>query len=234
MKFLLAVTLLVSSLVFGQNQPQTYNHTTGLFTWQVSQDTTQAMYGCSTNNYNAEGQCTGSYQWYYHTAQVYLTVHNRRTGVTQSSGNTVYAGVATGTISMAVLPGDVLDVTETSRVWCPVANVWYGFANSNLILVIAYTQAIYIGPTTDCHSGASGTTWCEFRVGNFCTAATTPPDMSLDFQNINDMLPAAGAPNGWDVYGVCIGIPGTSPKACSYGVALSKRGSLSPVSCTRT
>ncbi len=135
---------------------------------------------------------------------------------------------------MAVLPGDVLDITETSRVWCPQAGVWYGFANSQLVYEIAYTQVIYIGPTTGCHSGLSNTTWCEFRVANFCDAATTPPDMSLDFQNINDMLPSSGPPNGWDVYGVCAGLPGISPKACTYSFAFGLRGSLSPGHCTKS
>ena len=231
-KFLFAIVLTIGCCL-AQNAPQTYNHTTGLFTWQVSQDATQPMLGCSTNNYNAEGQCTGSMQWYVHTAQVYLTVHNRRTNETQYRGGTVVGGIATGTISMAVLPGDVLDVTQTTRVWCPLAGVWYGSYNSTSVLEIAYTQVIYIGPTTGCHSGASNSTWCEFRVANFCSAATTPPDMSLDYQNINDLLPSSGPPNGWDVYGICFGVPGVSPKACTYGAALALRGSLSPANCTK-
>lgn len=235
MKFLkktvLALALLVSSALccFSQNAPPMYNPATGRFTWALSQDATQAMYGCSTNNYNAEGQCTGSYQWYYHTAKAYLTVKNLRTGVTTTSGNTIYAGVVTASINVDVLPGDVLQYTSTAAVWCPLAGVWYGMGTVSGYIEVAYTLTAYTGGARGQCTTVGTAVWCAYPVQNWCTASTTPPDNNYTGSYIND----TSVHGYWRTFAVCFR-PGTSgPWACSNGVAVSSDTAQSLGNCTK-
>ncbi len=227
---LLLVTFCFSSLVFGQNQPPMYNPATGKFTWAISQDATQPMYGCSTNNYNSEGQCTGSYQWYYHTAKAYLTVKNLRTGITVSAGNTVYAGAVTASISIDVLPGDQLSYTSTMGVWCPLAQVWYGGGTPQIgNIEIAYTLTAYTGGARGACTTVGTAVWCVYPVQNWCTGDTTPPDNSFAGRTINDTAVHAY----WRTYAVCFRFGTSGPWSCSNGIAVSSDAAQSLGSCTK-
>jgi hypothetical protein len=227
---LLSAVILLASCCLAQNAPPMYNPATGKFTWALSQDATQAMYGCSTNNYNAEGQCTGTMQWYYHTAKAYITVKNLRTGVTTSVGNTIYAGAVIASLNVNVLPGDVLQYTTTAAVFCPIANVWNGFVNVTGYIEVAYTLAQYTGgPRGQC-STVGTTVWCAYPVRNWCTGDTTPPDNSFDGAYINDK-----ALHGyWSAFAVCVRGGTSGPWACSNGVAVSSDASLAPGHCTKS
>lgn len=227
-KMLLLSTLLtIACCAFGtQDQKPVYDPVAQKINWTVTEDTTAQMVSC---NSQIPPMCAP----FWHTSNIQLSIKNKRTGVTVTAhaGNT--GAVATATLSIAALPGDDFDYTETDQVYCPAGATWLGFTGGGNFY-IAYTQVIYIGPMTGCHSGVSNSTWCEFRVANFCSAATTPPDANLDYQNINDRLPSSGPPNGWDVGSVCYGVKGVSPKACIYGVAIAKFGTLVPANCTKT
>ncbi len=188
-----------------------YNQATGKFTWALSQDATQPMYSCSTNNYNAEGQCTGSMQWYYHTAKAYLTVKNLRTGVTVSSGNTIYAGAVTASISIDALPGDVLSYTSTIGVWCPVAGVWYGGGLPiSGFIEIAYTLTAYTGGARGQCTTVGTAVWCAYPVQN---------DTALH--------------GYWKTFAVCFRAGTSGPWACSNGVAIGSDGAQGLGSCTK-
>lgn len=121
--------------------------------------------------------------------------------------------------------------TSNADVFCTFLqnNMYYNSDNGTKV-EIAVTKVLYIGPTTGCHSGASGTEWCEYRVGNFCTPATTPPDLNLDFQNINDLY-STPPPNGWWAAGLCFGTPGLW--VCSYGGAYRLFGAQTEGNCTK-
>lgn len=65
---------------------------------------------------------------------------------------------------------------------------------------------------------------CEFQVINFCTDATTPPDLDMNDLNIGDMPvnfpPVPGnPPYYWDVYGPCFQFA-SSPWLCTHAFAV--------------
>lgn len=228
---LLSAVILLGCCCLAQNAPPMYNQATGKFTWALSQDATQPMYGCSTNNYNAQGQCTGSMQWYYHTAKAYITVKNLRTGITVSSGNTIYAGAVTASISIDVQPGDVLSYTSTIGVWCPLAGIWYGGGLPvSGFIEIAYTLTAYTGGARGQCTTVGTAVWCAYPVQNWCTASTTPPDNNFNGTYINDTV----LHGYWKTIAVCFRGGTSGPWVCSNGIALGSDGQLGLGSCTKT
>lgn len=225
-----AFALVFAFVCAGQAQQPMFNPATGTLTWTISEDTTQQMYGCPGNNYNAEGQCNGTMQWYYHTGKVALTITDLRTGKSSTSSQTIQGGVATASVSLNVQPGDVINYTETQQVYCPVVNQWQGINGEVGQLEVAYTRAIYLGSWTTCQTDEYQVTRCNFKVDNWCTAGTVPPDADYDGQTIWDLKsPAYGF---WDTYNLCYRPSDSDPWICAANAALGLKGQQPQASCT--
>jgi hypothetical protein len=104
---------------------------------------------------------------------------------------------------------------------------------SGLDIEAATTFVAYYGAITGCHTGASGTRWCEYAVTNYCSN-TGSPDLDMTNQNIND---AQFYPNWW-VGAICwsgnvdsFG-QGHAPWFCFYGGAEGESQPLPPQVCT--
>jgi hypothetical protein len=226
--FLATVCLAISAVCCVAQQP-IYNQGAGTVTWTISEDTTQAMLGCPGNNYNAEGQCEGTMQWYYHTGNVSLSITNKRTGKTATSAQTVTGGVATASVSLAVQPGDQVSYTETQRVYCPVANVWSGMSGLLGNFEIAYTLTASTGGPRGSCTTINGQLSCAYPVRDWCTASTTPPDNSFNGSHINDFALYAY----WSAYAICFRPGSSGPWACSNGIAVGSNAALGFGSCTK-
>lgn len=229
--FLLALAVLITTVCFGQEP--IYNGPAGTFTWTISEDTTQAMYGCPGNNYNAEGQCEGTMQWYYHTGKVALSVTNNRTGLTYSSAQTVTGGVATASVDVPVLPGDELSYTETQQVYCPVAGTWSGLLGSVGYWEIALTRVIPVTPTFPKYIVGNTATWSPLAAD--CNGI--PTTGSPDFLPSSESGPVTEVPTGWDVVALCASVFGHQPWACVQVEVLQEYTLLDPLPrayCTYT
>ena len=205
-KFFLATILMVASACFAQ-QP-IYNQAAGTFTWTISEVTTQQMMGCPGNNYNAEGQCMGTMQWYWHTGKVALSITNKRTGLTSSSAQTVTGGVATASVSLAVQPGDPIAYTETQQVYCPIAGVWNGISLAVGEWEIAQTRVIPLSANFPVSVAGNNAVW------------NTAPSCSNTGFNQPDFSPTMMAdalvplPTAWDITGLCVSLAGHQPWYC--------------------
>jgi hypothetical protein len=89
----------------------------------------------------------------------------------------------------------------------------------------ATTVVTYNGTKSNCSTGASGITWCDFNVNNWCTASTTPPDNNMNGQNIWWTMPGSAE---WKTISFCwssnfnaLG-QAIQPFTCSYGWAIAQ------------
>ncbi len=105
------------------------------------------------------------------------------------------------TLTAPATPGTIY-VTETNTdIICIIAAGIFTWPWSGHVEV-AYTRAIQIAGQmgTNCADGVGVATICDFQIGNWCTANTTPPDMSLT--KIRYDIAIDGYPWGWEAYGV--------------------------------
>jgi hypothetical protein len=210
-------------------QQPIYNQGAGTVTWIISEDTSQAMLGCPGNNYNAEGQCETSMQWYYHTGNVSLSITNKRTGKTSSSASTITGGVATASVTLDVLPGDQVSYSETQQVYCPVAGVWSGISGLLGNFEIAYTLTAYTGGARGACTTINGKLACAYPVRDWCSASTTPPDNSFNGKTITDY----SLYGYWSTYAICFRAASSGPWACANGIALGSNAALGFGNCTK-
>lgn len=207
-KITLAMILMVAGVCYAQ-QP-VFNPANNTLTWTISVDTTQSMTGCIGNNYNAEGQCEGGMETVYHTGNVALSVTNRRTGQTVTANQTKQGGVATASITIPALPGDVFSYTETNQVFCPIINQWTGTDGVPGWFEIATVQSSVVALKS---TGLILDTWIT---ASACT--TSRPDWNptqvSDFPN--------PAPWGWLMNTICFSYNAHQPWACSTPIGQYK------------